>query len=412
MEIEKNLNHEMEINNKTDSFDIDSNIDTNQGINKKQIGFLALYFFLVFLIEFFYREPLFNKTLFIMNDFKHDKATVNTSKFFSYLGTMFFYIIFFNLFYIITPLNISGSVLVSIFSSTALTNFLKLVYQNSRPFWIKSYSIESLSCNTGYGNPSGHALSSTCFFLTIMHLTIKNFKVEKCRLLMFIFTLVIIFLICISRIYLDVHSINQIIFGSMIGFGLFILLFFNLKIDEISEDDINRNFSSISNLSKSFIVCNIIFFLATIIIYSLNNNTKAKEIIGSNLTVEYNSFEHVKKLCPVPDYKITYNDSLYQSLSASGVLGIYLGAYLFNKNSEKKYFSILKIESYKQFFIISLLIVASIVISFIPFFILKVADSSSVFLNVIFSNCFPFFVISIAYYCYIPLLFVYIKSQV
>ena len=84
----------------------------------------------------------------------------------------------------------------------------------------------------GYGNPSGHALSSSCLYLSFWYMLsdlisglIKNnkklFNIVKYTILTV--SLGIVYLIMTSRIYLGVHSINQIIFGFFIGVGIFLL---------------------------------------------------------------------------------------------------------------------------------------------------------------------------------------------
>ena len=118
-----------------------------------------------------------------------------------------------------------------------LTGVLKMMIQDPRPYWI-SGDIKNDNCEMGYGNPSGHAMSSVAFYLTLWHLLYDNCKMEKkfnrktCSLLFFV---IIIFTILMTRIFLGAHSIDQIILGGSIGFVIYFFFFHILLIETIDK---------------------------------------------------------------------------------------------------------------------------------------------------------------------------------
>jgi len=111
-------------------------------------------------MEQVYRESLFDESIDIQEDIRDDydkeSAFYDCWKFFSFFGTnMFCFAIYFVIF-IFFPLNSSFLVLQTLNISNYLTNLLKMIYRNARPYW-KS-DILDIVCEKGYGNPSGHSL--------------------------------------------------------------------------------------------------------------------------------------------------------------------------------------------------------------------------------------------------------------
>ena len=105
-----------------------------------------------------------------------------------------------------------------------LINVTKIAYHNPRPYMVDN-DVVPYGCSHEWGNPSGHSLFASGFFffmfLDIFHSHDKH--VEPSNLiyaLTLIGTLAITFLIGFARLYVGVHSIDQIIFGWMLGFWI------------------------------------------------------------------------------------------------------------------------------------------------------------------------------------------------
>ena len=105
-----------------------------------------------------------------------------------------------------------------------------MIYRNPRPYW--ESDILDIVCNSGYGNPSGHSLICLSNFLVISHISTnfeffrKNQKGKILRIVIFGFLIILAFLVIISRTLLSAHSINQIIYGSLLGIGIYFFFFF------------------------------------------------------------------------------------------------------------------------------------------------------------------------------------------
>jgi membrane-associated phospholipid phosphatase len=189
-----------------------------------------IWILLLFSIETIFRQPLFEYSLYLEVILqKSGSFMINMMKFFSFLGTENTFTLI--LLFVINFDDTYKSFLIfmaSIFS-TLLTGSLKMMYREARPYF-KNPEIFPFNCEAGYGNPSGHSLGSAAIYLTIwrLYFSNKDFKEKLSTLILF---LSLIFAIMISRLYMGVHSLNQIFFGFMIGSSFYILVFHILEVD-------------------------------------------------------------------------------------------------------------------------------------------------------------------------------------
>ena len=158
-------------NNQNDSSKIINNDTTQKKKNKKlylfiKILVLIIYLAIVISTEVAYRKKLFNKSLEYEADIreKHerDSGFYKSFKFFSTIGTFYVCIGIFFIIFLFFPINYSFTAMSSLNLANYLTNFLKMIYRNPRPYW--EVDILDIVCNSGYGNPSGHSLVCLSFF--------------------------------------------------------------------------------------------------------------------------------------------------------------------------------------------------------------------------------------------------------
>lgn len=101
------------------------------------------------------------------------------------------------------------------FFCTYVIALLVQSYQQSRPIWydirIKNWDWH---CGQTYGNPSGHCFSMVIFYEPILSDSIGTRKWGK---ILYIPLALIWILMPISRMYLGVHSANQVLFGLTLG---------------------------------------------------------------------------------------------------------------------------------------------------------------------------------------------------
>ncbi len=98
--------------------------------------------------------------------------------------------------------------------STILNNVIKAILKVPRPH--KLWLVEE----TGYSFPSGHSMAAISFYAFIIYL-VFNSKLNK--ILKYIISIILsllIVLIGISRVYLGVHNISDVIGAFMISFAL------------------------------------------------------------------------------------------------------------------------------------------------------------------------------------------------
>lgn len=109
--------------------------------------------------------------------------------------------------------------------SIILNGIVKEILKVERPFnkdGIRSLRIETA---TGYSFPSGHAQGSTTFFTSVMLYFKKTW--------LYILSSILILLVMISRLYLGVHTLTDVIGGFILGF---LWVFMANKIMDYVED--------------------------------------------------------------------------------------------------------------------------------------------------------------------------------
>lgn len=105
-------------------------------------------------------------------------------------------------------------------SSWGMMNFLKLFFMRPRP------TGEQLVYAGGYSFPSGHATLAVAFYGFIIYLLLASQKNRLNRCLSGLIA-VLIFLIGVSRVYLNVHYATDVIAGFILGsffLAVFIIL--------------------------------------------------------------------------------------------------------------------------------------------------------------------------------------------
>lgn len=101
-------------------------------------------------------------------------------------------------------------VLVTALGAT-LPSLLKAVYADPRPYW-EFDSVEAISCEVGWGNPSGHAL-----FTGSVWLTLGLYSLQAHRPLLALSILAWVLLIGYDRVFLGVHFYSQIVLGWLLA---------------------------------------------------------------------------------------------------------------------------------------------------------------------------------------------------
>ena len=161
--------------------------------------------------------------------------------------TLFFY-----------PLNIYFSYLSIELILVFIMCILKTLYSNSRPYWdiylekqgnrTDTFLPEPTECDGEFGNPSGHALLSTL----ILHLwnlfinsnyfnSINEKKKIFIKYITLIFSITSIIFVAYSRVHRQIHSFNQILFGTILGIAVFCLFCYIFEINRMTTNEFFDN---------------------------------------------------------------------------------------------------------------------------------------------------------------------------
>lgn len=94
-------------------------------------------------------------------------------------------------------------------SSMTLNGVIKDIFKIPRPFNKNGIRSLRIKTATGYSFPSGHTQGSSTFFITIIQKINKNY--------FYLLGIILILLICISRLYLGVHTLLDVCGGLLFG---------------------------------------------------------------------------------------------------------------------------------------------------------------------------------------------------
>jgi membrane-associated phospholipid phosphatase len=329
-----------------------------------------LYFALIISTEMTYKKKLFDKSIKFQEDlrekFDKESSFYKFWNFISFFGTNLFCFGVFFIIFIFFPLNSSFLVLQSLNFADYLTNLFKIIYRNPRPYW-KSNRLD-IVCNSGYGNPSGHSVIGLSFYLVLWHVFTnfdffrKNKKGQILRIIIFCFFSVLIVLIIISRFFLSSHSINQILYGTLLGFGIYFLEIHIISYHTYSSKQFIKHIVSQNVVLIYFIIYAFLLGLLLVIYFCFDDDKFLENFIFANI---FNGERCDKKR----KYQVLKTTGFTQALGITSIIGAHLGTILliyvlkkfnykidnineFNRTSIKKWFMRLPILILSVIFVI------------------------------------------------------------
>jgi hypothetical protein len=137
----------------------------------------------------------------------------------------------------------------------------------------------------------------------------------------------ILFLVIISRLFLGLHSINQVIYGSFLGiwiYSIFIHVFKLNKISMITYRKIYQNFKYIFFVSLLFLLSILILIFSSLIFNQTLNYINLNNSLNLNC----------KK---VKQYRRFNNEGIFGCLIIMALIGLYYGQFIFWFLSDKYY---------------------------------------------------------------------------
>lgn len=121
--------------------------------------------------------------------------------------------------------------MAGVFTSTLVNLLLKDLFARERPDILRMIN------ETTYSFPSGHAMVNTTFYLLLAYFAYKQLRLLKLRSILIGLCLLAILSISISRVYLGVHYISDILGGILFGAAI-AMLFVRLFKKQLNEGSI------------------------------------------------------------------------------------------------------------------------------------------------------------------------------
>lgn len=135
------------------------------------------------------------------------------------LGSEDFYILALTLIYWCFDRTIGARIGLILMLSNSVNGILKILVHSPRPYWVDT-RVTALAAETSFGLPSGHAQNATSVF-GILAVSLK-------RKWIWFAALIMILLMGVSRLYLGVHFLRDVIGGWLVGS---ILLYMFAKLE-------------------------------------------------------------------------------------------------------------------------------------------------------------------------------------
>ena len=128
-------------------------------------------------------------------------------KFFTFLGTIEFYLLFLTFIYLAVDSRLGIRVLLILITTDIWGSNFKLLFHQPRPYWVGG--VKKLVEETSYGIPSTHASDSLAVWGYLAYRLRKTW--------LWIVAVALVVLIGISRLYLGVHFPHDVAFGWLMG---------------------------------------------------------------------------------------------------------------------------------------------------------------------------------------------------
>ena len=108
---------------------------------------------------------------------------------------------------------------------------LKNIFARPRPNELRRIE------ETGYSFPSGHAMASTAVYGLLIYILYKEIKNKKIRNIACTLLAILIFIIDMSRIYVGVHYVSDVIAGTCLSVAYLIVFIQIAQMKATKEED-------------------------------------------------------------------------------------------------------------------------------------------------------------------------------
>lgn len=295
---------------------------------------VALYLICVICSELSYRETLFEKSLIIEENIQK-KLSASGKGFFEFItnfGEVKVTLPLLAIVFVFFPLNKAFAFVSAYLYASYFTNLMQMIYHSPRPFW-NNTNIKP-SCNTAFGNPSGHSFTTFSIYFILFHYT-TDFEYFKAKTkgkvlkgLILLLYLLLMFCIITSRLVVGAHGINQVLYGSLMGIGLYFIIHHVMEYHSMTNEEFYNHLLS----RNALIIYPLIYTVLTLITVFIYLFDQIDQLAISELE------NKLLKLCTNKNRNhILYNDNFFQTLSLCGLIGSHCGLWLLYSLCVKKY---------------------------------------------------------------------------
>lgn len=159
-------------------------------------------------------------------------------RFFTFLGTIEFYILIIPVFYWLVDSQLGFRILLALLSTDILGTAFKHLLHQPRPYWVGD--VKAMGDEISYGIPSTHASDSLTVWGFFAYQMKKNW--------LWAASAALVFLISLSRLYLGVHFPQDVLGGWLIG-AFVLYLFIKLEPSVLSW---LKNLSQLTQIGIAF----------------------------------------------------------------------------------------------------------------------------------------------------------------
>ena len=215
------------------------------------IGIVSLLIFLIGIILYFSG----------LNEEFYSESGTTIFKIITYLGEPVVFLVIIIILYLSYNKTVAKNLLLSILTSYYVNEWVKDIFQDTRPDANIDLSEDYNLIETSYGFPSGHTQNATAFWGYLGY-KFKDNNIYKQIPIIPVALSIVIFLVAISRIIIGVHDLQDIIGGLLLGIGV-LLAFIYL------EPKLSEQFNKLNVITKIIvaIIISIGLFLAGTLIF-------------------------------------------------------------------------------------------------------------------------------------------------
>eukprot|EP00347_Sterkiella_histriomuscorum_P008639 403344328 len=336
------------------------------------------------------------------------KSTIGFFRFIHYLGDARCYYVLVMLFFNLYSRQTSFYFAFVISFCVYVECFLKLVLRAGRPF-MKSLKIFPFVCELSFGNPSGEAMMSIAFLITLALYISSRLKEQTEEMtrnqqisigVASLFSIMMIILFCLQGSYNGNNTIDEIIFGMELGvlIGCFSHVYIRQMLDKHLKDLMDGMFNQRHRLvvMGASLIMLVLFTVITICYLAA-----ASDFVPETLWLQYISMK-----CPVSKQltELAFHDASYVEFGLFFYLyGAYLGIVIDSKEYKGSHKFQNQTELKKTLLRLFLSILIIVPLYVLPLFLIK--SSKYVLLILVIKYAVPSFLMGFTLYGYSKLLY-------